>query len=53
VTITTGTLKQARYVEWNSDPTDIEVNVKKKLLRLNTINEAYEFIDDVDAEGEP
>ena len=64
----TPTLKQARYVEWNPDPEDnvavdfntmnrpengISSNRKKKLLRLNTIQEAFEFIDNVDAVGEP
>ena len=64
-----GELKQARYVEWNPDPEDnvaidfsehpyyengIEKSGrKKKLRRLNTIQEAFEFIDNVDAAGEP
>jgi len=64
----TPTLKQARYVEWNPDPEDnvevdfntlnrpengIRSNRKKKLFRLNTIQEAFEFIGNVDAIGEP
>jgi hypothetical protein len=56
--VTTGDrLKQARYVEWNPNPADnaiVSESVrKKKLFRLNTINEAYEIYDDVDALGEP
>lgn len=56
--VTTGDkLKQARYVEWNPDPQDnLELSPsvrKKKLFRLNTIGEAYEIYDDVDAMGEP
>ena len=55
-------LKQARYVEWNPKPEDnvildIETNGigerKKKLFPLNTIQEAYEIYDNVDAIGEP
>lgn len=59
-------LKQARYVEWNPDPDEnvsvdfntraqngIQSTRKKKLLRLNTIQEAFEFIDNVDVIGEP
>ena len=55
-------LKQARYVEWNPKPEDnvildIETNGigerKKKLFPLNTIQEAFEIYDNVDAIGEP
>lgn len=66
--VNTQGMKQVRYVEWNPDPEDnveIDFNTnpngqngiasgrKKKLLRLNTIQEAFEFIDNVDAIGEP
>lgn len=67
--LSTTSLKQARYVEWNPNPEEnVEIDFsdhpfymngiensgrKKKLKRLNTINEAYEFIDNVDAIGEP
>lgn len=50
------TLKQARYVEWTPDTQDnldFTSTRKKKLFRLNTINEAYEVYDDVDIIGEP
>ena len=55
-------LKQARYVEWNPKPEDnvvldIDTNGigerKKKLFPLNTIQEAFEIYDNVDAIGEP
>ena len=55
-------LKQARYVEWNPQPednveTDFNTNGtmkrKKKLFPLNTIQEAFEIYDNVDAIGEP
>ena len=55
-------LKQARYVEWNPRPednVDIDFNMngtderKKKLFPLNTIQEAFEIYDNVDAIGEP
>ena len=55
-------LKQARYVEWNPDPennVDIDFSTngtdgrKKKLFPLNTIQEAFEIYDNVDALGEP
>ena len=64
----TTTLKQARYVEWNPDPENnvaIDFNTNpnlqngvvdgrsKKLLRLNTIQEAFDFVKNVDAVGEP
>ena len=53
-------LKQARYVEWNPNPdgnvtldfNGIETR-KKKLFPLNTIQEAFEIYDNVDALGEP
>lgn len=63
-----GSLKQARYVEWNPDPDDnvaVDFNThpnyengvqdgrSKKLLRLNTIQEAFEVVENVDAVGEP
>lgn len=54
--VTTKNLKQARYVEWTpseQDNVNYESTRKKKLFRLNTINEAYEIYDDVDAIGEP
>lgn len=62
------TLKQARYVEWNPDEDDntptnpttnptaqngITSNRRKKLFPLSNMQEAFEFIDNVDAEGEP
>ena len=53
-------------MEWNPNPEDnvaidikdneyngIQGDRKKKLFPLNTIQEAYEFIDNVDAMGEP
>ena len=49
-------IKQVRYVEWDPDPNDnVEITNtrKKKLFKLNTIAEAYEIYDDVDAVGEP
>jgi len=49
-------IKQVRYVEWTPDEQDnvsYESTRKKKLFRLNTIQEAYEIYDDVDAIGEP
>ena len=59
-------MKQARYVEWNPYPEDnvsidfyeggnngIKGDRKKKLFPLNTIQEAYEIYDNVDAIGEP
>ena len=55
-------LKQARYVEWNPKPEDnvvldIDTNGigerKKKLFPLNTIQEAFEIYNNVDAIGEP
>lgn len=64
----TTSLKQARYVEWNPDPDDnvaIDFNThpnyangvkdgrSKKLLRLNTIQEAFDVVENVDAAGEP
>lgn len=66
--VVTDGLKQARYVEWNPDPEEnvsidfnenpdlyngITTGRKKKLKRLNNINEAYEFINNVDAIGDP
>ena len=66
--VNTDGVKQVRYVEWNPDPEDnvaidfntnpnkqngIDSGRKKKLRRLNTIQEAFEFIDNVDAIGEP
>ena len=66
--VRTKSLKQARYVEWNPDPEDnvqidfnadnykqngIQGNRKKKLFPLNTIQEAFEIYDNVDAIGEP
>lgn len=65
---THGSLKQARFVEWNPDPddnVDIDFNTNpdirrgvrdgrsKKLLRLNTIQEAFDVVENVDAAGEP
>lgn len=65
---THGSLKQARYVEWNPDPDDnVEIDFSthpnyangvrdgrsKKLLRLNTIQEAFDVVENVDAIGEP
>lgn len=64
----TTSLKQARYVEWNPNPednVDIDFNTNpdiehgvidgraKKLLRLNTIQEAFDVVENVDAIGEP
>lgn len=64
----TVSLKQARYVEWNPDPDDnVEIDFNthpnyangvqdgrsKKLLRLNTIQEAFDVVENVDAAGEP
>lgn len=61
-------LKQARFVEWNPEPEDnvaIDFNTepykyngvntkrRKKLFPLNTIQEAFEIYDNVDAIGEP
>lgn len=66
--VRTQRLKQARYVEWNPDPEDnveIDFNThatqqngitsgrKKKLFPLNTIQEAFEIYQNVDAIGEP
>ena len=66
--VRTQRLKQARYVEWNPDPEEnvsIDFNTlpnasngitgkrKKKLFPLNTIQEAFEIYDNVDAIGEP
>ena len=60
--VVTKGLKQARYVEWNPDPEDnVEIDIKtngigerkKKLFPLNTIQEAFEIYDNVDAIGEP
>lgn len=60
-------LKQARFVEWNPEPednVDLDFNtfnanteaprmIKKKLFPLNTIQEAFEIYNNVDAIGEP
>ena len=60
--VRTKSLKQARYVEWNPAPEDnvaIDFDTngigerKKKLFPLNTIQEAFEIYDNVDAIGEP
>lgn len=66
--VCTQKLKQARYVEWNPDPEDnveidfntepnkwngIDKKRKKKLFPLNTIQEAFEIYNNVDAIGEP
>lgn len=54
--ITTPNLKQVRYLEWTPDEQDnvsYESTRKKKLFRLNNLQEAYEIYDDVDAIGEP
>ena len=60
--VRTKNLKQARYVEWNPAPEDnveLDINTngigerKKKLFPLNTIQEAFEIYDNVDAIGEP
>lgn len=64
--VRTPRLKQARYVEWQQDPTEefpwitsanetisYKSPKKKKLLPLNTMQEVYEIYHNVDVIGEP
>ena len=48
-------LKQARYVEYipQEDNGELVSTIRKKLFRLNTMQEVYEIYDNADVVGEP